>query len=225
MCNKISMNYNLKTVSANTYEIIKRDIIFGILPPLKKLKLQELKINYSTSISILREILSRLCGDGFVISEEQKGFHVSPVSKSDLLEIANLRILIESHALKLSIENSNPEWEGSLLSAHHKLSLYESEMIQNKYDDRMNWKKYDSEFHQTLARNCGSQNLIELHKLIFDKYLRYQLLVLTFRGKGSIDENKKLLDFSINKNFVKAQMILKEHIENGVYHAEKNFKF
>jgi DNA-binding GntR family transcriptional regulator len=93
-----------------------------------------------------------------------------------------------------------PEWEGSLLSAHHKLSLYESEMIQNKNDDRMNWKKYDSEFHQTLVKNCGSKNLVELHKLIFDKYLRYQLLVLTFRGKGSIDEHKKLLDFSLKKN-------------------------
>jgi DNA-binding GntR family transcriptional regulator len=173
----------------------------------------------------LREILSRLCGDGFVVSEEQKGFRVSPVSKSDLLEIAKLRILIESNALKLSIENSNPDWEGSLLSAHHKLSLYESEMIQNKNDDRMNWKKYDSEFHQTLVKNCGSKNLVELHKLIFDKYLRYQLLVLTFRGKGSIDEHKKLLDFSLKKNFVKAQMILKEHIENGIYHAEKNFKY
>ena len=216
---------NFKTVSSNTYEVIKRDIIFGVLPPLKKLKLQELKINYNTSISILREILSRLCGDGFVVSEEQKGFRVSPVSKSDLLEIAKLRILIESDALKLSIENSNPEWEGSLLSAHHKLSLYESEMIQNKNDDRMNWKKYDSEFHQTLVKNCGSKNLVELHKLIFDKYLRYQLLVLTFRGKGSIDEHKKLLDFSLKKNFVKAQMILKEHIENGIYHAEKNFKY
>jgi DNA-binding GntR family transcriptional regulator len=98
-------------------------------------------------------------------------------------------------------------------------------MIQNKYDDRMNWKKYDSEFHQTLVKNCGSKNLVELHKLIFDKYLRYQLLVLTFRGKGSIDEHKKLLDFSLKKNFVKAQMILKKHIENGIYHAEKNFKY
>ena len=68
------MNNNTKTVSANSYEIIKRDIIFGVLPPLKKLKLQKLKENYGTSISILREILSRLTGDGFVISEEQKGF-------------------------------------------------------------------------------------------------------------------------------------------------------
>src|SRR6056300_1625575 len=107
---------DLKTVGVSTYENIKRDIIFGNLPPLKKLKLQELKENYNSSISTLREVLSRLSGDGFVCSREQRGFFVSPVSKSDLIEIAHLRILIESHALKKSIKNSNPEWEGELLS-------------------------------------------------------------------------------------------------------------
>ena len=218
------MTNNLRTVGENTYELIKKDIIFGVLPPLKKLKLQELKKIYNASVSTLREILSRLTGDGFVFSEEQKGFYVSPVSKSDLIEIANLRILIESHALKKSIQNTTPEWEGSLLAAHHKLNLYEQEMLDSEVGNRNNWKKYDSEFHQSLVKNCGSNNLIELHKLIFDKYLRYQLLILTFRGKGSIDEHKKLLDFTLVKNYSKAQSVLKEHINNGIIHASKNFK-
>ena len=218
------MGNDLRTVGENTYELIKKDIIFGVLPPLKKLKLQELKKIYNASVSTLREILSRLTGDGFVFSEEQKGFYVSPVSKSDLIEIANLRILIESHALKKSIQNTTPEWEGSLLAAHHKLNLYEQEMLDSEVENRNNWKKYDSEFHQSLVKNCGSNNLIELHKLIFDKYLRYQLLILTFRGKGSIDEHKKLLDFTLVKNYSKAQSVLKEHINNGIIHASKNFK-
>ena len=218
------MSNDLRTVGENTYELIKKDIIFGILPPLKKLKLLELKKKYNASVSTLREILSRLTGDGFVLSEEQKGFHVSPVSKSDLIEIANLRILIESHALKKSIQNTTPEWEGSLLAAHHKLNLYEQEMLDSEVKHRNNWKKYDSEFHQSLVKNCGSNNLIELHKLIFDKYLRYQLLILTFRGEDSIDEHKKLLDFTLEKNYAKAQSVLKEHINNGIIHASKNFK-
>ena len=36
---------SFKTVGTNTYEVIKNDIIFGVLPPLKKLKLLELKKN------------------------------------------------------------------------------------------------------------------------------------------------------------------------------------
>lgn len=213
---------DLKTVGVSTYENIKRDIIFGNLPPLKKLKLQELKENYNSSISTLREVLSRLSGDGFVCSQEQRGFFVSPVSKGDLIEIAHLRILIESHALKKSIKNSNPEWEGELLSTHHKLNIYENDMLKKGIDDKKKWKKYDSEFHQALIKNCGSNNLIELHKLIFDKYLRYQFLVLTFRGKGSINEHKKLLNYTLEKNYSKAQEVLEEHIKNGINHAIEN---
>ena len=39
------MTNSFKTVGTNTYEVIKNDIIFGVLPPLKKLKLLELKKN------------------------------------------------------------------------------------------------------------------------------------------------------------------------------------
>ena len=214
---------NFNTVGLSTYQAIKTDIIFGVLPPLKKLKLIELKDNYNTSISMLREILSRLSGDGFVIAQEQKGFIVSPVSKTDLIEIANLRILIESYALKQSIENSDIEWEGTLIAAHHNLNYHENKMINNKSYERENWKKYDSEFHKILIINCNSTNLIKLHQLIFDKYLRYQLLVLTFRGEGSIKEHKDILDSALNKDFIKAQKILEEHIQNGIDHAMKNF--
>ena len=214
---------NFNTVGLSTYQAIKTDIIFGVLPPLKKLKLIELKDNYNTSISMLREILSRLSGDGFVIAQEQKGFIVSPVSKTDLIEIANLRILIESYALKQSIENSDIEWEGTLIAAHHNLNYHENKMINNKSYERENWKKYDSEFHKILIINCNSTNLIKLHQLIFDKYLRYQLLVLTFRGEGSIKEHKDILDSALNKDFIKAQKILEEHIQNGIDHAIKNF--
>ena len=64
---------------------------------------------------------------------------------------------------------------------------------------------------------------MKLHQLIFDKYLRYQFLVLTFRGEGSIKEHKDILDLALNKDFIKAQKILEEHIQNCIDHAMKIF--
>ena len=75
---------------------------------------QGLKASYAASISTLREALNRLASDGFVAAEEQRGF-VTPVSKHDLSEVANLRILLECHALKESVENGDTDWEGTLL--------------------------------------------------------------------------------------------------------------
>ena len=154
----------MDTIGSSTYKKIKRDIIFGELKPASKLKLDELKKNYPVSLSTIRETLNRLSSEGFVIAEEQRGFFVSPFSKDDLIEIANLRILLESYALNLSLKNGDTDWEGNLVAAHHKLSLIENKMDNKNKDIVESWKKYDWEFHLACIAACGSKNLISLQK-------------------------------------------------------------
>ena len=54
------MNDKNNTISSITYDIIKRDIIFGKLKPSIKLKLDNLKNNYNASLSTIRETLNRV---------------------------------------------------------------------------------------------------------------------------------------------------------------------
>ena len=210
------------SVTENILKKIKYDIVFGNLEPDQKLKLNLLQKEYSVSISILREVLNRLCGDGFIIYRVQKGFFVSPISKKDLYEIADLRIILETHALEISIKNKDYEWEAELLGAYHKLNHAENELEKNNLNAKSLWTKYDAEFHQMLIKKCNSLNLIRIHEVIFDKYLRYQLLILKYRGKDSIKEHKDLLDYSLISNIQKAQNTLRDHIKKGVDYASSN---
>lgn len=210
------------SVTENIFEKIKYDIVLGVLKPNQKLKLNLLQKEYNVSISILREVLNRLCGDGFIIYKVQKGFFVSPISKEDLHEIANLRIILETHALEISIKNKDYEWEAELLGAYHKLNHAENELEKNNLNAKSLWTKYDAEFHQMLIKKCNSLNLIRIHEVIFDKYLRYQLLILKYRGKDSIKEHKDLLDYSLISNIQKAQNTLRDHIKKGVDYASSN---
>ena len=210
------------SVTENIFEKIKYDIVLGVLKPNQKLKLNLLQTEYNVSISILREVLNRLCGDGFIIYKVQKGFFVSPISKKDLYEIADLRITLETHALEISIKNKDYEWEAELLGAYHKLNHAENELEKNNLNAKSLWTKYDAEFHQMLIKKCNSLNLIRSHEVIFDKYLRYQLLILKYRGKDSIKEHKDLLDYSLISNIQKAQNTLRDHIKKGVDYASSN---
>ncbi len=210
------------SVTENIFKKIKYDIVFGNLEPDQKLKLNLLQTEYNVSISILREVLNRLCGDGFIIYKVQKGFFVSPISKKDLYEIADLRITLETHALEISIKNKDYEWEAELLGAYHKLNHAENELEKNNLNAKSLWTKYDAEFHQMLIKKCNSLNLIRIHEVIFDKYLRYQLLILKYRGKESIKEHKDLLDYSLISNIQKAQNTLTDHIKKGVDYASSN---
>ena len=159
----------ITTVGNSTYQKIKHDIIFGDLEPASKLKLDSLKTKYSTSMSTLRESLNRLASEEFVIAEEQRGFFVAPVSREDLTEIADLRVMLECHALKLSIERGDTDWEGNLVAAHHKLSLMEKQMKIGNESIIEDWKRYDWEFHLAMIAACEIKNLLSLHSIIYQK--------------------------------------------------------
>ena len=150
---------------------------------------------------------------------DQRGFFVTPVSKEDLMEVANLRVLLECHALKLSIDNGDTDWEGNLVSAHHKLRSMEQKMLSGDDSQKEDWKRYDWEFHLALIEACGSRNLISLHSVLYDKYLRYQMLMLTHRGQEAADEHKKMLEAALDRNVEAATKTLTVHIEKGLEHT------
>ena len=207
------------TVGMSTYAKIKHDIIFGELAPGVKLKLDALKERYEASVSTLRETLNRLASEGFVSAEEQRGFFVTKVSRDDLIEITNLRILLECHALKASVENGDTDWEGSLVAAHHKLNLMEKRMLAGDESEKETWKRYDWEFHLALIQACNSRNLLNLHAIIYDKYLRYQMLVLTYRGEVAAAEHKAMFEAALARDSEAAVKYLEDHIRNGLEHT------
>ncbi|GAB5512059.1 MAG: GntR family transcriptional regulator [Hyphomicrobiales bacterium] len=207
------------TVGASTYERIKHDIIFGLLEPGSKLKLDALKSRYSASVSTLRETLNRLSSEGFVDAAEQRGFFVKPVSVEDITEIAELRILLECSALKASFENGDTDWEGGLVAAHHKLSRMEQKLLTGDSTEREMWKRYDWEFHKALIQACRSTNLLALHEIIYDKYLRYQMLVFTYRGQEAVDEHRAMFDAALVRDVPTAQALLEAHVMKGLHHT------
>ncbi|MDE0208579.1 MAG: GntR family transcriptional regulator [Boseongicola sp.] len=213
------MAKSLNEVGTSTYQRIKRDIIFGDLAPGTKLKLDGLRQRYSASMSTLRETLNRLASEGFVEAQDQRGFFVTPVSPEDLTEIANLRVLLECHALRLSVQNGDTDWEGNLVAAHHKLHLMEQKMLDGDDSQKEEWKRYDWEFHKALIQACGSQNLLSLHAVLYDKYLRYQMLVLTYRGVEAVDEHRDMFEAALDRDVDRAAQSLKFHIETGLEHT------
>jgi DNA-binding GntR family transcriptional regulator len=208
-----------ETIADSSFRRIRADIIFGRLPPGQKLKLDSLKDAYETSISTLREVLNRLSSEGFVVAEGQKGFEVSPVSVADLKETAALRLLLEAHALEQSFTHGDVEWEAPLVSAHYKLARMEKVMATGDTSRAEDWKRYDGEFHQALIAACGSKLLMDTHSVIFDRYLRYQMIALSYRGEVAANEHQQLLEAALRRDSETAKRVLELHIQGGVEHA------
>ena len=66
---------------------------------------------------------------------------------------------------------------------------------------------------------CGSTVLMQVHGSVFDKYLRYQRIALSFRRGVAAREHRLLLDHALARDVRSAQRVLSEHLEGGVRHA------
>jgi DNA-binding GntR family transcriptional regulator len=208
-------------VSEDCYRRIRTDIIFGRLAPTQRLRLEALRESYGVSVSTLREILTRLAAEGFVTAEGKRGFEVAAVSAENLRELAGLRLLLEQHAMAISFANADVEWEGRVVSAHHKLASTER-LMDSGIGEPEQWKGYDGEFHQALISNCGSRLLMETHSLAFDKYFRYQMVAFHYRGAEPAAQHQALLDCALKRDVDTANKVLSAHVNNCVAHAIAN---
>lgn len=199
------------SIGETAYERIRSDILFGRIAPGQKLRLDRMRMAYGVGISTLREILSRLSAEGLVIAEGQRGFEVPGLTIRDLRELAELRLLIESHALRRSIADGDMEWEGRVVAAHHKLEIVERRMLTGAREAE-SWKRYDCEFHQAMISACGSGELLAAHSNAFDRYLRYLMIAFCFRGEAAVAEHRALRDAALARDPDSAVRVLEEHI-------------
>ncbi len=203
----------------SAYKRIRTDIITGHLAPGRKLRLDALRRDYGASISTLRETLNRLVSEKLVVAEGQRGFEVVPISAANLREIAALRQLLECHALRQSFVQGDLEWEARVIAAHHKLAQMETRMASGDRTDTDLWKRYDWQFHQALVSACGSQVLMHAHAAIFERYLRYQMIALSYRGAIAAAEHLAMKEAALRRDADEGCALLERHIAGGVEHA------
>lgn len=206
------------TVAEAIYARLRADILSGALAPGMKLKLETLKDRYDVSVNTLRETLSRLAADGLVAAEGQRGFTVVPATFSDLLDITEMRRLLECHAAKLSIERADLEWESQLVAAYHKLSRAEELVEEDPKRHADLLERYNREFHVALISGCKSRWLLHFYDMMYDQSLRYRMLafrVKDFPREQSRREHKQILEAALGRDVERLVTVLSAHITKG----------
>ncbi|MDF1775318.1 MAG: GntR family transcriptional regulator [Rhizobiaceae bacterium] len=210
------MNEGKETSQNDVYLDLRDRLISGRFKPGQKLMPSQLKADYNTSASTIREILFRMSCEGFVDFQEQRGFRCPHSSEQKLLELTHLRILLECEGAAGSIRNGDVEWEAQLNASHHKLAHIESKM--KSADDITPfvavWSRSDWEFHQRLISACGSSLLIETHRGIYDRFRQQvvsELRTFGFRAE-TIPEHKAILDAALQRDIPTCTKAIEDHL-------------
>ena len=212
------------TINAAAYRQIRDDIVTCVLMPNERLRVESLRDRYGLGGTPIREALMRLEAENLVVLEQNKGFHVAPVSRERLLDLTRTRIEIEGIALRWAIENGGVDWEANLLAAFHRLSrLKKTEQAQAK---RINtaWFHEHRNFHAALVEDCGSPITKRIRANLFVETERYVALsIMSFAPtRNDIKEHELIMRAALARNVKRAIRLQDVHIQRTADKVSKS---
>ncbi len=203
-----------RTLASSAYAKLRSDIVDLRLPPGEKLRLKSISERYGYGMGPLREALSRLATENLVEIEDQRGFRVTTVSQTDLMDLTFVRRNIEILALRTAIEIGDDQWEGHVVSTFHRLSLAQERKQNDPATLSNDWKERHFAFHRALVSGCRSPRLIAMRDLLYDQADRYRKLAASdFTNPRDIaGEHRAIFDATIARDADLACKLIAEHI-------------
>lgn len=202
------------TRAASTYQRIRSDILAGRLRPGERLKFPELCTQYGVGVGAVREALTRLVEQGFIRSAAHAGFHVTPLSTNDLLELTEARVEVEQLVLRLSMERGDISWKSDVVAKHYTLehTPQYDQSDPNRISDA--WAVAHRDFHAALLGGCRNTRLTVLATNLRDSAALYQAWSQQIGREPNRDvvaEHRELMNLSITAD-PKAITALAHHI-------------
>lgn len=220
-----------RTLIERTYEELREDIVSGRLAPGTKLLIEHLKDRYDVGAGTLREALTRLLSDAMVITEGQRGFTVAPINIEELTDITNLRVSIETQALRTSIRNSDQHWRNKLRESFEILGQFERPI---NPDNAKKWERANTNFHETLLSACQSPWTLRVIRQLTQHGERYRRYAIGLQsGRDVHSEHELIFKSAMEGQDARAALALESHIratpeliirtiQNGVNVFRKN---
>jgi DNA-binding GntR family transcriptional regulator len=60
---------------------------------------------------------------------------------------------------------------------------------------------------------------MEAHAAVFDRYFRYQMIALNYRGEEPARQHQALLECALARDTARAKLVLLDHVNGCVAHA------
>lgn len=211
----MSVTHAAVTRTDRVFQQIRADILAGRVSPGSPLRLAALAREFSVSMSVVREALTRLSGHGLVTTTPNQGFRVTPLSRADLEDLTSLRITLECQALADSIAAADVRWEGELVSAHHVLERTPITDGRSAVA-RDEWMEAHAAFHDALVSASGRPRLLGLVRSLRDTaevYRQWSGPLGAERGRDVAGEHRALMELAIARRTEEAVEALRAHIQ------------
>jgi DNA-binding GntR family transcriptional regulator len=186
-------------------KFIRDSIIDGSLDEGEPIRQDDVARLFNVSKIPVREALKRLEAEGLVEFQKNKGAIVTSLSEPEIVQIFEVRSILESNAIKLSIPHMTE-------ATFEKALAYCGAFAQETNVAR--WAELNWQFHSCLYADARRPFLVSTIRSINDRLERYLRVQLTLSGGHELAdrEHRELVETCRRRDGDGAAEFLRDHI-------------
>lgn len=194
---------NVETIRDQIYEILKQEIIDCVLKPGDKLLEQTIADSLSVSRSPVREAIKQLTGDGLVINIPNKGAFVKKLTRKELSDMYDIRLMFECYAIQHALTNITKSDERQLVK------IKEGLVISNREKDMKKYLKFDRDLHNLIISMSDNHIIISTYQ---------NMCAMTNSFRSIALHSKKRFDDSLEEHTLLIDKILEGNVDEAVHY-------
>jgi DNA-binding GntR family transcriptional regulator len=191
------------------FDLVRGEILACTLMPGEELRESELAKRYGVSKSPIRDAMQKLEFEGLVEIEPRRGHRVKPISVSDAEDILELRVILETGAVRKIIASASDDAVASL----DRFRTADLGSIPA-------FAAYNREFHFTLSALSGNRRLAEETRRVMEIYDR--LCVVSLQAQrggdgfaGPLADHVAIIDAIQARNAAQAARVVARHVSKS----------
>lgn len=191
-------------------EKVKEYILKGHYAPGQRIVIDALAKDLGVSATPVREALHYLAARGLLCVEPHKGFTVKKWGRKEIEDLLLLRMYLEKLAVRLFIERGSEQDFATLKQVVEKMEEA------SKAGNLEELLKLNSQFHTTIVKGSGNDELCRMMDELGEKLYRVRVLSLSYPGRISQSYQEHLAIFSAirKRDIQEAENKVKEHTES-----------
>jgi DNA-binding GntR family transcriptional regulator len=206
--------------SERAYNIIRKQLVEFKLRPEARINEVQLARSLGVSRTPIREALNRLASEGFVSLTPNRGFFVRSLSTEGMIDLYEIRSIIECAAFRLMCERASDEQIG-------RLRAYWDAIVEDYQDHAPDVILAEDEgFHLLIAELSGNPELVS-HLAAINARIRFiRRIHIEHRthDKRQIGFHSAIVEAALKRDVAKGVEFLRDHIEMSVSATQEALK-
>jgi len=202
------MKIVVRSLSEQTYEVVRRQILLGNLVPGTPVRQDAIALELGVSKIPLREALSRLEHDGLLTSFPNRGYVVRDLSSEEAAEVFALRLKLEPSATAAGAMKATAEdhqyAQQTLEALEAQMKLPDGDIVTTNHN-----------FHMALIRpGCGlvTRQILDRLHVLAERYVRVHLQPYG-RDARALQEHRDLLSNWLKRKAPRVETLSANHLQ------------